>query len=112
MYTADSFHTQAGDKIFLAGIVPLVPSTLNVVDGGISAQCSVAIMHIEKILKAMLASCTLKQCPLVVCYVTSQDYISTALQEWNKAVEVIGTLCLIFTAVIKRLSFPLRLLVN
>ncbi|CAG5135738.1 unnamed protein product [Candidula unifasciata] len=79
---------KAGDKIFVAGIVPLVPSTLNVIDGGISAQCAVALTHLETIITTMDKNCTLACCPLVMCYLISQEYISTASQEWSKALEI------------------------
>uniref|UniRef100_A0A0B7AT19 Diphthine--ammonia ligase n=3 Tax=Arion vulgaris TaxID=1028688 RepID=A0A0B7AT19_9EUPU len=77
----------AGDKLFLAGMVPLVPSTLNLVEGGITTQCAVSLKHIQTVMTAIQKTCTLRFCPLVMCYLTSQDYIPTAMQEWNRALQ-------------------------
>ncbi|KAI8744582.1 diphthine--ammonia ligase-like isoform X1 [Biomphalaria glabrata] len=76
-----------GDKLYLAGMVPLVPATLEVINGGINSQCSVGLLHVENVMSAMKDGCTFWSCPLVMCYLTKQEHVRHAEEEWKKALE-------------------------
>ncbi|XP_005099215.1 diphthine--ammonia ligase isoform X2 [Aplysia californica] len=76
-----------GDKLFLAGIVPLIPASLSVIEGDITVQCSVALKHVQEVMKAMQPGLGLCDCPLVVCFVTHTDHMAVARQTWKKCVQ-------------------------
>ncbi|GFN97677.1 diphthine--ammonia ligase-like [Plakobranchus ocellatus] len=75
------------DKLYMAGIVPLIPATLEPVQGGIGPQASLALTHIQSIMSVIAPGCTLNCCPLVTCYITRADYIDMARLQWKKALQ-------------------------
>ncbi|KAH9489051.1 Diphthine--ammonia ligase [Bulinus truncatus] len=76
-----------GDKLYLAGIIPLVPATLEVIKGGITSQCLVALLHVKNVMLAIKSNCTLWSCPLVMCYLTKHEHVNQAEGEWKRALE-------------------------
>ncbi|CAL1527094.1 unnamed protein product [Lymnaea stagnalis] len=76
-----------GNKLYLAGIVPLVPATLEVVKGGIEAQCSVALQHVQSVITAVRQDCSLWFCPLAVCFLTKTENVDKAEVEWTRALQ-------------------------
>lgn len=79
--------TQTKDKVFMAGIVPLVPATLCVIEGGIGVQCHVALHHVQSVLAAMQSNLILQCCPLVVCFLTQRCHISIAQDAWGTFIQ-------------------------
>lgn len=49
-----------GDLIYLAAQIGLVPGNLQMVQGGIKAQCQLTLRHISRLLKAMIPTVTLR----------------------------------------------------
>lgn len=76
--------TLAHRKLYMAGIVPLVPASLSVVEGGIHNQCAVALTHVKEVMRVMEPGLGLHSCPLVVCFVTDLDYVSVAQKALEK----------------------------
>ena len=68
----------------MAGIVPLVPASLSVIEGGISTQCSVALTHVQRVLSAVVPGLGLISCPIMVCFVTKQEHVAEAEASWEK----------------------------
>ena len=68
----------------MAGIVPLVPGTLAVVEANISQQCVIALRHVQEVMSAISSGLTPTSCPLVMCYVTSPGHVPVAQQVWKK----------------------------
>ena len=79
---------QVDSKLYMAGIVPLVPATLQPVEGGITAQSSLALTHVQSVMSAIAPTCSLSCCPLVTCYVTRPEYIDICHQKWEQALKV------------------------
>lgn len=44
---------KVGDIIYVAGQIALVPGTMQMVDGGISQECRLALRHVGRVINAM-----------------------------------------------------------
>ncbi|XP_041354592.1 diphthine--ammonia ligase-like [Gigantopelta aegis] len=75
-----------GNKIYVAGQIAMVPATLHIVSGGITAQCRLSLRHTARILKAIQTECALDRVLVAVCYVTDTTLVVTAQEEWIRAV--------------------------
>lgn len=41
------------DIIYIAGMIPLVPGSMKLLDAGILQQCKLALRHVHRVIKAM-----------------------------------------------------------
>ncbi|XP_072896198.1 diphthine--ammonia ligase isoform X1 [Hemitrygon akajei] len=76
-----------GDDIFCAGQIGLVPCTMQLVTGGIKAEATLSLSHVQKILEAMKSGTKLSNVLLANCYVTDKKYISVVQNVWQKALK-------------------------
>ncbi|GFR57486.1 diphthine--ammonia ligase-like [Elysia marginata] len=74
-------------KLYMAGIVPLVPATLQPVEGGITIQSRLALTHVQSVMSAIAPTCQLNCCPIVTCYITRPEYIEVCHQQWDWALK-------------------------
>ncbi|XP_059159822.1 uncharacterized protein LOC131943634 [Physella acuta] len=77
----------AGEKLYVAGMIPLVPASLELIRAGITAQCAVALKHVKSILSVM-HNTSLSSCPMVMCYLVNIEHMQVAEQEWTKSLQV------------------------
>jgi diphthine-ammonia ligase len=75
---------QINGRVFVAGQIPLVPGTMQLLTDGASAQCRLALQHADQVLQAMCAGCSLRDVLLSICYVTHADVIPVARRQWEK----------------------------
>lgn len=75
------------NKLYMAGIVPLVPATLQPVLGGIAVQSMLALTHIQSVMSAIAPAVHLNCCPMVTCYITMPDYAETCRQQFDKVLK-------------------------
>jgi len=76
---------QYGRFIYVSGQIALNPASMTLIDGDTEQQCRLSLQHIHRVLSAMSSDVCLRDCLLVVCYVTSRDAAVTAQTEFNKA---------------------------
>lgn len=72
-------------RLYISGQIAMVPSTLNIISGGIRAESRLSLRHIHRILEAMPGSTTLQNISLAICYVSQKDYISIMQKELKYA---------------------------
>ena len=71
--------------MFVAGQIALVPGSMEIVEGGIVAQCRLALRHTQRVIEAMTNhSSSLRDVITMICYVTDRDYVITAEEEWKR----------------------------
>ncbi|KAL3873306.1 hypothetical protein ACJMK2_036442 [Sinanodonta woodiana] len=75
------------NKLYIAGQIAMIPSSLQIIEGGILAEARLSLRHVSRIIEAICPGWTLGNIVSVVCYVTQQDYIQVACSEWKKATE-------------------------
>ncbi|XP_013406598.1 diphthine--ammonia ligase [Lingula anatina] len=80
-----SQSVKLGNDVYVAGQIPLVPATMQVIDGGILPQCRLTLRHVERVLMAMGEGLQLCNVRMAVCYVFDERCIPVAKREWNKA---------------------------
>lgn len=73
-----------GDAIYLAGQIGLVPETQLLIDGGVVAQCRLALRHVSRIIAAMDGS--VADLISMTCYVVNSNDISAVQSEWDRLV--------------------------
>lgn len=75
--------TKIGDFIHLAGQIGLIPGNMQLVSGGIKAQCKLVVKHIDKVLTAVDSNVNLRDVVQGICYVTHSSYIEPARKHWE-----------------------------
>ncbi|XP_050307729.1 uncharacterized protein LOC126744389 isoform X1 [Anthonomus grandis grandis] len=75
--------TKVGDFINLAGQIALVPGNLQMVSGGIKAQCKLVVRHIDRILKAVESGVNVRDVVQGICYVAHSSFIEPARKHWE-----------------------------
>ncbi|XP_018322343.1 diphthine--ammonia ligase [Agrilus planipennis] len=76
-----------GDVTYVAGQIGLVPGSMQLVKGGLKAQCKLSLRHVHRILRAVDASLTLRDVVQGVCYVTDLKHVETARSFWEEKTE-------------------------
>ncbi|XP_053376915.1 uncharacterized protein LOC128547770 isoform X2 [Mercenaria mercenaria] len=71
---------------YVAGQIGMVPANLALVEGGIHAQARLSLQHVNSVLAAMCAGCSLDNVTTCICYVTHPDYIPIAEEELERIV--------------------------
>ncbi len=66
----------------------MIPANLSIITGGILAESRLSLRHVRRVLDATHINCGLHDTMLVICYVTSQQYIEVAAKEWKKHLEM------------------------
>lgn len=77
------------DQIFVAGQIGLCPATMKLIEYGIVAEARLSLRHVQRILSAMKSTVSLENVNLCICYVTNEDFIGFAQEEWNRAVSIL-----------------------
>lgn len=76
---------KVGEIIYVAGQIALVPGTMQMVEGGISQECRLALRHVGRVINAMdQNTLLLRDVVQVICYMTNSKYIRPARREWEK----------------------------
>jgi enamine deaminase RidA (YjgF/YER057c/UK114 family) len=75
---------QINGRVFVAGQIPLVSGSMQLLTNGTSAQCRLALQHADRVLHAMCAGCSLRDVLLSICYVMHEDVIPVARRQWEK----------------------------
>lgn len=57
---------------------------MTLIEGGIRAQCKLALRHVSRIAKAMNAYGQLRDVVQGICYVTSPAFIFEARRQWER----------------------------
>ena len=70
--------------MFIAGQIPLVPGTMQLVSGGAAIQSRLSLRHVCSVLEAMCPGRGLRDVLLCVCYVTHPDVIPQARKQWEE----------------------------
>ena len=85
---SESFHySQAfriGGTVFVAGQVPFVPGSMEIIDGSIADQCWLSLRHVSRILHSAYRGCNLCNVIRCVCYVDHPAVIPVARIVWDK----------------------------
>ncbi|KAL1505808.1 hypothetical protein ABEB36_005285 [Hypothenemus hampei] len=71
------------DFIYLAGQIALIPGNMEMVPGGIKAQCKLVVRHIDRILRAMDAGINVRDVVQGICFVTHSSFINPARKHWE-----------------------------
>ncbi|XP_035674610.1 diphthine--ammonia ligase-like [Branchiostoma floridae] len=80
--------SQVDQTLFLAGQIPLCPSTMLIVEGGIIPQTRLSLSHVQRVMSAMCTGASLINSRLVICYVTNISYIQIAKAAWEQNTQV------------------------
>ncbi|RZC38828.1 diphthine--ammonia ligase [Asbolus verrucosus] len=75
---------RVGELIHLAGQIGLVPGSLELVKGGIKAQCQLALRHVGRLLKAIDSNVNLRDVVQGICYVTDLGFVERARKLWEE----------------------------
>lgn len=73
------------NKIYVAGQIAMVPSTLQIITGGARAEARLSLRHVNRILQVMPGKTCLQHIAMAICYVTRKDFIPIVKEEWNFA---------------------------
>lgn len=76
---------QIGSLVFCAGMIGLCPSTMQVIDGGINAECVLTLRSVSRVLDAMQPGLGLKDIIAATCYVTRPGLEMVARKHWDLA---------------------------
>lgn len=80
-----SQSTRVGQITYVSGQIGLVPGSMLLMEGGIKAQCQLALRHVERVAKAMNAlGGQLRDVVQGICFVTHPSYISEARRQWER----------------------------
>ncbi|CAH0560796.1 unnamed protein product [Brassicogethes aeneus] len=74
---------RVGDIIKLAGQIGLIPGSLELIKGGIRAQCKLTLRHIGRLLKAVDNNVNLRDVVQGICYLTDVAYVEPARKIWE-----------------------------
>lgn len=84
------YKLQVGNSLFVSGQIAMVPANLSIIQGGIQAEARLSLRHVERVLAAMSAGCTLSSIVSCVCYVTHLAFVAIAKEELVKATSNVG----------------------
>ena len=62
--------SKIGDFIHVAGQISLVPGSMQMVDGGIGAQCKLSLRHVERLISGIDSNCDLRNVVQVGFFLT------------------------------------------
>ncbi|WAR18279.1 DPH6-like protein [Mya arenaria] len=69
------------NRLYVAGQIGMVPTSLAMVEGGVRAQARLSLRHVARVLAAMVTNYRLDNLVTCVCYLTHSSYISVAKEE-------------------------------
>ncbi|XP_043285189.1 diphthine--ammonia ligase isoform X2 [Venturia canescens] len=75
---------RVGHIIAVAGQIPFVPGTMQLLDLNIKRQCRLTLRHINRIVNAMDSNTQLRDIVQGICFLTHPSYIPEARKEWEK----------------------------
>ena len=75
---------QVGGRVFVAGQIPLVPGTMQLVSGGAGAESRLSLRHVRCVLEAACPGRGLHDVLLCLCYLTHPDLIPPARRQWEE----------------------------
>lgn len=75
---------RVNDIIYIAGMIPLVPGSMKLLDAGILQQCKLALRHVHRVIKAMDPNTHIRDVVMGFCFVTNKLHIDVARREWEK----------------------------
>nr|XP_023013166.1 diphthine--ammonia ligase [Leptinotarsa decemlineata] len=70
--------------IQLAGQIGLVPGSMELVKGGIKAECRLGLRHLERLLKAVDSNFNLSNVVQGICYVSNVAFVEPARKLWEE----------------------------
>lgn len=74
---------QVGDIYYVAGQIPLIPGTMQILNKPILLQCKLVLRHVQRILEAMDANLNFNNVLQVICYVTSPEIAFDIPSLWS-----------------------------
>lgn len=74
---------RVGDIIYISGQIPLIPGTMQVIEGGIIPQCKLSLRHMQRIAKAMSTHGDLRNVVQGTCFLTDVNNVEIARKEWE-----------------------------
>lgn len=75
---------RVNDIIYIAGMIPLIPGSMQLLDAGILQQCKLALRHVHRVIKAMDPNTHIRDVVMGFCFVTNKLHIDVARREWEK----------------------------
>ncbi|XP_026677578.1 diphthine--ammonia ligase-like [Diaphorina citri] len=75
---------RVNDIIYIAGMIPLVPGSMKLLEAGILQQCKLALRHVHRVIKAMDQNTHIRDVVMGFCFVTNKLHIDIARREWEK----------------------------
>nr|CAH7744208.1 unnamed protein product [Callosobruchus chinensis] len=70
--------------VLLAGQIGLVPGSMEMVKGGIKAECQLTLRHVTRLLKANNPSFNLRNVVQGICYITNISFVKEARKLWEE----------------------------
>ncbi|CAH1106414.1 unnamed protein product [Psylliodes chrysocephalus] len=72
------------DFVHLAGQIGLVPGSMEMVKGGVKAECKLVLRHLKRLLTAVDHKFNLRNVVQSICYVTDPSYVTTVRKLWEE----------------------------
>ncbi|XP_014681942.1 PREDICTED: diphthine--ammonia ligase-like isoform X2 [Priapulus caudatus] len=76
---------RVGNRITVAGQIPLVAGSMQLIGGGSACESALSLQHVQRVLSAMQSGATLRNIVSCVCYVTHEKFLDVAKQQWAQA---------------------------
>ncbi|XP_041469317.1 diphthine--ammonia ligase-like [Lytechinus variegatus] len=76
---------QIGSLVFCAGMIPLCPSNMTLIEGGINAESTISLRSLTRVLAAMHPGMGLNHVVMATCYVNKSGLEMTARRHWDQA---------------------------
>lgn len=67
----------------MSGQIALVPGTMKMLEGGITAQTRLVLRHISRVTDVMKVKRKLRDVVQGICYVTKRSHVAAARSEWE-----------------------------
>ncbi|XP_069805567.1 diphthine--ammonia ligase isoform X2 [Dendropsophus ebraccatus] len=97
-------YSQAvGGAVFCAGQIALIPCTMQLIPGGIVAQSSLSLRHVDRVLDAISPGTSRRHVFIAHCYVTHSSYINCAMKAWEASADSKDTHSALTVVVVPRL---------
>ncbi|XP_040267991.1 diphthine--ammonia ligase isoform X1 [Bufo bufo] len=78
---------RVGGAVFCAGQIALIPCTMQLIPGGIMAESSLSLRHVDRVLDAICPGTSRSHVMVAHCYVTQSSYIRFAQKAWESSAE-------------------------
>lgn len=94
---------RVGGAVICAGMIALIPCTMQLIPGGIVAESSLSLRHVDRVLDAISPGTSRSHVMVAHCYVTQSSYIQCAMEAWESSPDKEDTHPALTVAVVPRL---------